>query len=137
MDARQLTPGQNQGRMSRRGCHAGRCAHVCVFSRVCLCDPKDCSPPGSSVHGIIPARVLDGGAISSSRDAGRWGHSSWGRRPSADPCSLKHGLCTTVRTYDDFRGSLTLIHKVRKSVPLQFLFNHQAEEKASNLVLCL
>ena len=54
--------------------------HVCVLSRVCLCDPKDCSLPGSSVHGIIPARVLDWGAISSSRDAGRWRHSSWASR---------------------------------------------------------
>ena len=22
-----------------------------------LCDPKDCSPPGSSVHGILQARI--------------------------------------------------------------------------------
>ena len=28
-----------------------------------LCDPMDCSPPGSSVHGIFPARVLEWGAI--------------------------------------------------------------------------
>ena len=25
-----------------------------------LCDPVDCSPPGSSVHGIPQARILDG-----------------------------------------------------------------------------
>ena len=28
------------------------------FSRLTLCDPMDCSPPGSSVHGILQARVL-------------------------------------------------------------------------------
>ena len=28
-----------------------------------LCDPIDCSPPGSSVHGIFQARVLEWGAI--------------------------------------------------------------------------
>ena len=28
-----------------------------------LCDPMDCSPPGSSVHGIFQARVLVWGAI--------------------------------------------------------------------------
>ena len=28
-----------------------------------LCDPLDCSPPGSSVHGIFQARVLEWGAI--------------------------------------------------------------------------
>ena len=32
-----------------------------------LCDPMDCSPPGSSVHGILQARVLEGVAISFSR----------------------------------------------------------------------
>ena len=31
------------------------------------CDPVDCSPPGSSVHGILQARILEWGAISSSR----------------------------------------------------------------------
>ena len=29
-----------------------------------LCDPMDCSPPGSSVHGILQARVLERTAIS-------------------------------------------------------------------------
>ena len=28
-----------------------------------LCGPVDCSPPGSSVHGIFQARVLEWGAI--------------------------------------------------------------------------
>ena len=28
-----------------------------------LCDPVDCSPPGSSVHGIIQARILEWVAI--------------------------------------------------------------------------
>ena len=28
-----------------------------------LCDPIDCSPPGSSIHGSFQARVLEWGAI--------------------------------------------------------------------------
>ena len=32
-------------------------------SRLTLSDPMDCSPPGSSVHGIFQARVLEWGAI--------------------------------------------------------------------------
>ena len=24
-----------------------------------LCDPMDCSPPGSSIHGTLPARILE------------------------------------------------------------------------------
>ena len=37
------------------------------LSRVQLCNPVDCSPPGSSVHGILQARVLEWVAISFSR----------------------------------------------------------------------
>ena len=36
--------------------------HVWLF-----CDPKNCSPPGSSVHGIYQARILEWVAISFSR----------------------------------------------------------------------
>ena len=32
-----------------------------------LCNPMDCSPPGSSVHGILQARILEGVAIPFSR----------------------------------------------------------------------
>ena len=32
-----------------------------------LCDPVDCSPPGSSVHGILQARILEWVAVSFSR----------------------------------------------------------------------
>ena len=30
--------------------------------------PVDCSPPGSSVHGILQARILEWGALPSPRD---------------------------------------------------------------------
>ena len=33
-----------------------------------LSDPMDCSPPGSSVHGIFQARVLEWGAIAFSEN---------------------------------------------------------------------
>ena len=36
-----------------------------------LCDPADCSPPGSSAHGILQARVLEWVAISFSRGSAR------------------------------------------------------------------
>ena len=32
-----------------------------------LCDPMDCSPLGSSVHGILQARILEWAAVPSSR----------------------------------------------------------------------
>ena len=42
---------------------------ACVCAQLCpiLCDPMDCSPQGSSVHGIFQARILECVAISSSR----------------------------------------------------------------------
>ena len=47
-------------------------ALVCVLCRVLscsrLCDPVDRSPPGSSVHGIFQARMLEWVTISSSRE---------------------------------------------------------------------
>ena len=60
---------------------------VCANTRICIyevevsvaqsrptfCDPKDCSPPGSSVRGILQARLLEWVAISYSRG------SSWPR----------------------------------------------------------
>ena len=46
---------------------------VCLVAPLCrpLCNPLDCSLPGSSVHGIVPARILAWVAISSSRGSSR------------------------------------------------------------------
>ena len=44
---------------------------VKLLSRVRLCDTMDCSPPGSSVHGILQARVLEWIAMPSSRGSSR------------------------------------------------------------------
>ena len=42
-----------------------------LLSCVQLCDPMDCSLPGSSTHGIFQARVLEWVAISFSRGSSR------------------------------------------------------------------
>ena len=46
---------------------------LCSVTQSCpaLCDPMDYSPPGSSVHGISQARMLEWVAISSSRGSFR------------------------------------------------------------------
>ena len=38
------------------------CVHAAKSLQSCptLCNPMDCSPPGSSVHGILQARILEG-----------------------------------------------------------------------------
>ena len=58
-----------------------------------LCDPMDCSPPGSSVHGILQARILEWVAISSSRGSsqprdGTWVSCTAGRHPLRHQGSL-------------------------------------------------
>ena len=52
----------------------GVCVCVCVC--VCghsvyptLCNPLDCSPPGSSVHGILQVRILEWVTMRSSRES--------------------------------------------------------------------
>ena len=42
---------------------------MCPVIQLCLtlCDPMDCSPSSSSVHGTLQARILEWVAISSSR----------------------------------------------------------------------
>ena len=46
---------------------SGMCVCVCAQSCPTPLDPTDCSPPGSSVHGILLARILKWVAISYSR----------------------------------------------------------------------
>ena len=55
---------------------------VALVAKSCptLVDPKDCSLPGSSVHGILQARILEWVAISSSRS------SSQPRNPTQVSC---------------------------------------------------
>ena len=67
------SPGKNTG----AGCHfllqwvkvksESEVAQLCPT----LCDPMDCSLPGSSVHGILQARVLEWGAIAYSKGSSR------------------------------------------------------------------
>ena len=59
------SPGKNTG----VGCHfllqcmKGKSESEVAQSCPTLCNPMDCSPPGSSVHGIFQARVLEWVAI--------------------------------------------------------------------------
>ena len=45
------------------------CCCCCLVAKSCLTlwDPMDCSSPGSSVHGILQARILEWVAVSFSR----------------------------------------------------------------------
>ena len=79
--------------VQRRG--AVLCAKL-LQSRPTLCDSMDCSPPCSSVHGILQARILEWVAMPSSRG------STW---PRSEPESLttpalEGGFFTTSTTWE-------------------------------------
>ena len=63
-----------------------------LFTKSCptLCDPMDCSPSGSTVHGIFQAIMLEWVAISFSRG------SSWPRNRTHNSCvsCTAGGFCT-------------------------------------------
>ena len=66
-------PGGLQCMVSQRVTHdfATVCMHAhSLHSCPTLCNPMDCSPPGSSDHGILQARILDSVVMPSS-----WGYS--------------------------------------------------------------
>ena len=48
--------------------YSDRCYVLVPQSRLTLCNPMDCGPPGSSVCGILQARILEWVAIPFSRD---------------------------------------------------------------------
>ena len=62
-------PWDSSGKNTGVGCHfLLQCLKVKSESEVAqscptLSDPMDCSPPGSSIHGIFQVRVLESGAI--------------------------------------------------------------------------
>ena len=70
---RLLHPWDSPGKNTGVGCHfLPQCMKVESESEVAqscltLCDPMDCSLPGSSIHGIFQATVLEWGAIAFSR----------------------------------------------------------------------
>ena len=85
-----------------------------------LCDPMDCSPPGSSVHGILQARILEWVATPFSRVL------SWLR----DGTQVSCGSCTAGRffTNEPPRSSKHLSNK-------HYLVEHVSLEWFDKLIL--
>ena len=94
---------------------------VCVlFTQSCptLCDPMDCSPPGSSVQGVLQARILEWVAIPFSRDlpdsgiepgspalAGGFFTTEPPGKPTVDSCCALISVKTSSLHYSSFSGS--------------------------------
>ena len=53
--------------MNKNNIPAPMLLRSCAQSWPTLCDPTDCSPPLSGVHGILQARILEWVAMPSSR----------------------------------------------------------------------
>ena len=65
-----------------------------------LCDPMDSIPPGSSVHGILQARILEWVDMSSCRDL---------PDPGIEPSLLAGKFCTTGATWEALNGPQILV----------------------------
>ena len=78
-----LLPSVKQGWPGSRGpcleIFGWKSPSLCVRAQLCptLCNPVDCSPPGSSVHGVSQARILEWVAISFSRGSSLPRDQSW------------------------------------------------------------
>ena len=74
-----------------------RCAGLCLVAQSCptLCNPMDCTLLGSSVHGILQARILEKVAMPSSRG------SSW--IPGGLSLALLH--CSEILYHLSHQGS--------------------------------
>ena len=62
-----------------------------------LCNPMDCSPPGSSVHSILQAGILDRVAIPSSRESSH-------PRDQTHICSLKQKVTAAKEDAESGEG---------------------------------
>ena len=98
---------------------------VCVLvAQSCptLCDCMDCSPPGSSVHGILQARILERIAVSFSRPHGAasyWTINRERRTRVAYPLLTysrvyKVGRCCWKHSYCVYRVSSAKLPEVRQ-----------------------
>ena len=137
------SPGKNTG----VGCHfLLQCMKVKSESEVAqscptLSDPMDCSPPGSSAHGIFQARVLEWGAIAFSRQMyTRFKYWSGVPLPSPGRCILDSSNSQWRDTDHTFlEGSVRIIWKVSSEfvlLPFQFEKKETGKRNRSTMSSC-
>ena len=92
-----------------------------------LCNPTDCSPPGSSVHGILQARILEWAALPFSRDLPNPGTER--RSPTLQVDSLPSEHQGSPETRIAIRKSLcTKILWASWKASLLFLYRHNSNK---------
>ena len=150
------SPGKNTG----VGCHfLLQCMKVKSESKVSqscptLSGPMDCSLPGSSIHGIFQARVLEWVAIAFSDRGNLFPHRSggwkfkikvlagwffWGVSPWRQPPSITGVVAVWSSSYAWFFVSLwTVTHQVPLSLTLsRSLLKLMSLMLSNHLILCL
>ena len=129
------SPGKNTG----VGCHfLLQCMKVKSESEVAqlcptLSDPMDCSPPGSSVHGIFQARVLEWDAIAFSRG------SSWLRDQTQVSCIVGRRFTVwATRKYIMSPAFLYIFYNLSLGTPLavQWLRLHASNAGGRRSIPC-
>ena len=80
-----------------------------------LSDPTDCSPPGSSVHGISQARLLEWMVISFSRESSRPREEHSSPALQVDSCTTEPPNCRRVDWSNVTGKHLALILKIEHS----------------------
>ena len=68
-------------------------------SCLALCNPMDCSLPGSSIYGIFQARVLEWGASAFSRGNSRPGDQTQWSNPGLSHCSRRFNIWATREAF--------------------------------------
>ena len=86
---------------------------VCTLSCLTLCNPMDCSPPGSSVHGIFQERILEQVAIFFSRG------SSWAKDQTRISCVSCTGRQIFATSKEGTERMLLSHEKSQDSWPLE------------------
>ena len=113
-------------------------ARACSVAQSCLnlCDPMDCSPPDSSVHGISQGRILEWVAISASRGSsqsrnqtqvfciGRW--VLWPLSHQGSPVTgFKQQACVWVLSYFSRVRLFATLWTIALQAPLSMGFSRQ------------
>ena len=102
------------------------CVRICLVAQsyVTLCYPLDCSPIGSSVHGILQARILEWVAISSFRG-------------SSQPKDWTRISCTAGRffTSEPQRQSLSGYNRCSRILPDKLYLEKQCLDRGGHLLL--
>ena len=114
------------------------CAVLCLAAQWCLtpCHPVACSPPASSVHGILKARILEWVAVFSSRGSSQPRNQTF---ISCSSCIAGRFFTTELQEKPHFNaicGNWLKMYKRLKRISLKCkTYWENIEEKCLDIVL--